>query len=147
MDDQKTSIVVESADPPPQPLGQDEPYAIIVADLSGSRDEDAQPDWKAHEVNAANYEQFIAKTVRPRFRAEVEDHLSGKADSKLAVDITFTNTTPNWPQQLDSISELANVVQLIRQLEHLKRHLSQQVAIRNRLEGLLGAAIGEPTAN
>jgi type VI secretion system ImpB/VipA family protein len=147
VDDQKTSIVVESADPPQQPIGQDEPYAMIVADLSGIRGEDAQPDWKAHEVGAANYDHFIANTARPRFRAEVDDHLTGKAGSKLAVDITFTSTTPNWPQQLDAIPELASVVQLIRQVEHLKRHLSQQVAVRNRLESLLGTAIGNASDN
>jgi type VI secretion system ImpB/VipA family protein len=147
VNEQKTSIVVESADPPPQPVGQDEPYELIVADLSGYREEDTPPDWTTHEVSTSTYESRLRDNFKPRFRAEVEDHLTGKPGSKLTVDITFTGTTQNMPHELDKVPELDAVVKLIRQLEHLKRHLSQQVSVRNRLEALLGAAVEEPSAN
>lgn len=140
----ETRITLEDAPPPPLPPdGPLDPHAILILDASGFRDPDQPADWSALELERATYPQTLKK-LKPRVQMQVDDRLTGKPDSKLAIDVTFDKTSNFWPQQLvERVPELKQLADLIKELERLKLQMNNQPALRRRFEALLKEHLAE----
>jgi type VI secretion system ImpB/VipA family protein len=151
----KTAITVTSELPAEQ-RDLDLPYQCIVGDLTGYREPPSEDEddavaaarqaerFAAIDVNPTNYDEALRKW-KPRFKGKVSDVLTGDAQRTLDIDVEFHGRHKSWPGELDrSVPEIVKIDEMIRELERLQATLSRKVMIRDRLEGLLRAALPAP---
>ena len=99
----------------------------VMGDFSGNPDQPLPPlkDRKFVEIDRDNFDKVLAGT-KPRLAFRVDDKLTGKADSKLNVELRFSNLDDFSPE---------NVVKQVAPLRKLLETRDQLKNLLNKMEG------------
>ncbi|QDU31156.1 hypothetical protein ETAA8_63090 [Anatilimnocola aggregata] len=112
------------------------PFVVgVMGDFSGKPNEPLPPmkDRKFVEIDRDNFHTVLAK-MAPRLAFRVDDKISGKADSKLNVELNFKHLDDFSPENVvQQIEPLRKLVEARQQLEMLKSKMDGN----DKLAGLL----------
>jgi type VI secretion system protein ImpB len=104
------------------------PFVVgVLADLSGQPKEPLRPmkERKFANIDRDNFNDVLARSA-PRLALEVENTLTGEADSKLAVELNFNSMEDFDPAQV------AGQVPALKELMEMRHRLTQ---LLSKMEG------------
>ena len=119
------------------------PFVVgVMGDYSGKPAE-ALPklkDRKFVEIDRDNFND-VMKSMTPRLAYRVDDKISGKADSKINVELKFNNLSDFSPENVvQQVEPLRKLLEARQQLEELKTKMDGNDKLTGLLEQVLGNA-------
>ena len=112
----------------------------VMSDLSGNASQVDKPvvaDRKFSDVDMDNVEAYM-KAVAPAAQFRVEDKLSGEANQKLGVNLTFNSMDDFSPAGVaKQVPALNALLEARAQLANLQRYMDGKVAAETQLKKLL----------
>jgi len=112
----------------------------VMSDLSGNASQVDKPsvaDRKFSDVDMDNVEAYM-KAVAPAAQFRVDDKLSGEADQKLGVNLTFNSMEDFSPAGVaKQVPALNALLEARAQLANLQRYMDGKVAAEDQLKKLL----------
>jgi type VI secretion system protein ImpB len=112
----------------------------VMSDLSGNASQVDKPsvaDRKFSDVDMDNIEAYM-KAVAPAAQFRVDDKLSGDADQKLGVNLTFNSMEDFSPAGVaKQVPALNALLEARAQLANLQRYMDGKVAAEDQLKKLL----------
>ena len=119
------------------------PFVVgVMGDYSGKPDQPLPKlkDRKFVEIDRDNFNE-VMKSMTPRLAYRVEDKISGKADSKLNVELRFNNLSDFSPENVvQQVEPLRKLLEARRQLEELKTKMDGNDKLTGLLEQVLNNA-------
>jgi type VI secretion system protein ImpB len=119
------------------------PFVVgVMGDYSGKPAEQLPKlkDRKFVEIDRDNFND-VMKSMTPRLAYRVEDKISGKADSKLNVELRFNNLSDFSPENVvQQVEPLRKLLEARQQLEELKTKMDGNDKLTGLLEQVLGNA-------
>jgi type VI secretion system protein ImpB len=112
----------------------------VMSDLSGNASQVDKPsvaDRKFSDVDMDNIEKYM-KSVAPAATFRVEDKLSGEANQKMGVNLTFSSMEDFSPAGVaKQVPALNALLEARAQLSNLQRYMDGKVAAEDQLKKLL----------
>lgn len=119
------------------------PFVVgVMGDYSGKPSEPLPKlkDRKFVEIDRDNFND-VMKSMTPRLAYRVEDKISGKADSKINVELRFNNLSDFSPENVvQQVEPLRKLLEARQQLEELKTKMDGNDKLTGLLEQVLGNA-------
>jgi type VI secretion system protein ImpB len=119
------------------------PFVVgVMGDYSGKSDQPLPKlkDRKFVEIDRDNFNE-VMKSMTPRLAYRVDDKLSGKADSKLNVELRFNNLSDFSPENVvQQVEPLRKLLEARQQLEELKTKMDGNDKLTGLLEQVLNNA-------
>ncbi|WP_254509833.1 type VI secretion system contractile sheath small subunit [Anatilimnocola floriformis] len=119
------------------------PFVVgVMGDYSGKPDQPLPKlkDRKFVEIDRDNFNE-VMKSMTPRLAYRVEDKISGKADSKLNVELRFNNLSDFSPENVvQQVEPLRKLLEARQQLEELKTKMDGNDKLTGLLEQVLNNA-------
>jgi type VI secretion system protein ImpB len=116
------------------------PFVVgVLGDFSGKPDSPLPPmkDRKFVEIDRDNFHTVLSK-MAPRLAFRVDDKISGKADSKLNVELKFNHLDDFSPENIvKQVEPLRKLVEARQQLEALKTKMDGNDKLVGLLEQVL----------
>jgi type VI secretion system protein ImpB len=112
----------------------------VMSDLSGNASQVDKPsvaDRKFSDVDMDNVDAYM-KSVAPAAQFRVEDKLSGEANQKMGVNLTFSSMEDFSPAGVaKQVPALNALLEARAQLSNLQRYMDGKVAAEDQLKKLL----------
>lgn len=112
----------------------------VMSDLSGNASQVDKPsvaDRKFSDVDMDNVDAYM-KSVAPAVQFRVEDKLSGEANQKMGINLTFNSMDDFGPAGVaKQVPALAALLEARSQLANLQRFMDGKVAAEEQLKKLL----------
>jgi type VI secretion system protein ImpB len=112
----------------------------VMSDLSGNASQVDKPsvaDRKFSDVDMDNVDAYM-KSVAPAAQFRVDDKLSGEADQKMGVNLTFSSMEDFSPAGVArQVPALNALLEARAQLANLQRYMDGKVAAEDQLKKLL----------
>lgn len=112
----------------------------VMSDLSGNASQVDKPsvaERKFSDVDMDNIEAYM-KSVAPAAQFRVEDKLSGEADQKMGINLTFNSMDDFSPAGVArQVPALNALLEARAQLANLQRYMDGKVAAEEQLKKLL----------
>lgn len=119
------------------------PFVVgVMGDYSGKPSEPLPKlkDRKFVEIDRDNFND-VMKSMTPRLAYRVDDKISGKADSKINVELRFNNLSDFSPENVvQQVEPLRKLLEARQQLEELKTKMDGNDKLTGLLEQVLGNA-------
>lgn len=119
------------------------PFVVgVMGDYSGKPSEPLPKlkDRKFVEIDRDNFND-VMKSMTPRLAYRVDDKISGKADSKINVELKFNNLSDFSPENVvQQVEPLRKLLEARQQLEELKTKMDGNDKLTGLLEQVLGNA-------
>ena len=119
------------------------PFVVgVMGDYSGKPAE-ALPKLKERKFVEIDRDNFndVMKSMTPRLAYRVDDKISGKADSKINVELRFNNLSDFSPENVvQQVEPLRKLLEARQQLEELKTKMDGNDKLTGLLEQVLGNA-------
>ena len=119
------------------------PFVVgVMGDYSGKPDQPLPKlkDRKFVEIDRDNFNE-VMKSMTPRLAYRVDDKISGKADSKLNVELRFNQLSDFSPEAVvQQVEPLRKLLEARQQLEELKTKMDGNDKLTGLLEQVLNNA-------
>jgi type VI secretion system protein ImpB len=119
------------------------PFVVgVMGDYSGKPDQPLPKlkDRKFVEIDRDNFNE-VMKSMTPRLAFRVDDKISGKADSKMNVELRFNNLSDFSPENVvQQVEPLRKLLEARQQLEELKTKMDGNDKLTGLLEQVLNNA-------
>jgi type VI secretion system protein ImpB len=119
------------------------PFVVgVMGDYSGKPDQPLPKlkDRKFVEIDRDNFNE-VMKSMTPRLAYRVDDKISGKADSKMNVELRFNNLSDFSPENVvQQVEPLRKLLEARQQLEELKTKMDGNDKLTGLLEQVLNNA-------
>ena len=119
------------------------PFVVgVMGDYSGKPAEQLPKlkDRKFVEIDRDNFND-VMKSMTPRLAYRVDDKISGKADSKIGVELRFNSLSDFSPENVvQQVEPLRKLLEARQQLEELKTKMDGNDKLTGLLEQVLGNA-------
>lgn len=119
------------------------PFVVgVMGDYSGKPDQPLPKlkDRKFVEIDRDNFNE-VMKSMTPRLAFRVDDKISGKADSKMNVELRFNQLDDFKPENIvQQVEPLRKLLEARQQLEELKTKMDGNDKLTGLLEQVLNNA-------